>query len=244
MASRFSRFIKELGVADGIRLYSHFRTKRKAPISLSKIKYPVYFRGIHSDEKMFEQIFVNKEYHIKIPFDPSFIIDLGANVGYASIYFSNRFPNARIFAIEPEENNYRIAKKNTAPYKNVQLEKGAIWHKSEQINLIDKGYGEASYMVEKGDGVNPIRAYTIKEVMQMMNVQHIDILKVDIEGTEKELFESGYEEWLPLTKVLITETHDRYKAGCSRSLFNMIGKYDFSLTLSGENLVLYNNKLI
>ena len=244
MAGRFSRFRKVLGLGEGLRLYSHFKTGLKSPIHLSFLEHPVYFRGINSDAKMFEQIFVNKEYDVKIPFDPAFIFDLGANVGYASIFFANRFPGSKIFAIEPEENNYRMAEKNLAPYKNTRLIKGAVWHQPEVISVVDKGYGEAAYMVEKGTGGNEIRAYTIREIMDLMGASQIDILKVDVEGTEKELFEHGYEEWLPSTKVLITETHDRYKAGCSRALFSMISKYDFSLELSGENLVLYNNELV
>jgi hypothetical protein len=41
---------------------------------------------------MFEQIFYTKEYDINVPFEPKIIIDLGANVGFASVYFANRFP--------------------------------------------------------------------------------------------------------------------------------------------------------
>jgi len=244
MASRLPQFRKTLGFVTGYRLYMHFKSKSQRPIRLPFLQHPVYFRNIGSDAKMFEQIFVNKEYDVKIPVAPQVIIDLGANVGFASVFFANRFPNAKIFAIEPDESNYATAQKNLAPYKNVQLVKGAVWHKSQTINLVDKGYGVAAYMVEEGTGKNEVKAYTIKEIMEIMNTATIDILKMDVEGTEKELFESGSGEWLPVTKVLITETHDRYKPGTSRAVFNAVGKYDFSLELSGENLVLYNNNLV
>jgi hypothetical protein len=77
-----------------------------------------------------------------------------------------------------------------------------------------------------------------------MNITTIDILKIDIEGAEKEIFETNFENWITNTKVIIVETHDRYKKGTSKAIFNTIGKYDFSLELSGENLVLVNNNLV
>jgi hypothetical protein len=70
---------------------------------------------------------------------------------------------------------------------------------------------------------------------------HIDILKLDIEGSEKEVFETGYEHWLPKINILIIELHDKMKKGCSRAVFNAISKYDFSFDIKGENIIFTNN---
>jgi hypothetical protein len=80
--------------------------------------------------------------------------------------------------------------------------------------------------------------------MQLTGMNYIDILKIDIEGSEKEIFENGFEDLIPVTKLIIVETHDRYKPGTSKAVFSAIGKNDFSLELSGENLILYNNALV
>ena len=179
-----------------------------------------------------------------MPFEPKVILDLGANVGYASVLFTNRYPDAKIFAVEPDTGNYETAKKNLAGYPNVTLIKGAAWHTSENINLVDDGYGEAAYTVKSGEGKNMVKGYTMQEIMQIIGVSTIDLLKIDIEGAEKEIFENGSETWIPVTKIIIVETHDRYKKGSSNAVFNTIGKYDFSLELCGENLILYNNALV
>jgi hypothetical protein len=71
----------------------------------------------------------------------------------------------------------------------------------------------------------------------------IDILKLDIEGSEKEVFEAGFEYWLPRTKAIIIELHDHMRAGASKALFNAIGKYDFSFNMQHENLIFINRQL-
>ncbi len=244
MSNRIFRYINAFGFNRGLRLYLHTKKNLPTGFQLPFLKHPVYFRKTISDRMMFEQIFIEKQYNINIPFEPQTIIDLGANVGFASILFTNRFPDAKILAIEPDESNFLMAQKNTALYKNITLLKGAAWHKTEEIKIADYGNGEAAYMIEPGTGINTVRAYTIKEIMDLMSIKDIDILKIDIEGAEKEIFETGYEEWIPATKIIIVETHDRYKKGTSKAIFKSISKYNFSLEISGENLVLFNNNLL
>lgn len=239
------KYINGYGLVTGLRLY--FYTKNVPPngIQLPFLKHRVHLRKAMSDRLMFEQLFLKKEYDIEIPFEPKTIIDLGANAGFASIFFANRFPEAKIVCLEPDEENYQLTKKNTAAYQNITALKGAIWHKTERLKVVDHGHGEAAYMVEPGgEDAAAVQAYTVKDIMTLMNITEIDVLKIDIEGAEKEIFETGYETWLPFTKVLIAETHDRYKKGTSKAVFSSICKYDFSLELSGENLVLYNNNLL
>ena len=72
----------------------------------------------------------------------------------------------------------------------------------------------------------------------------IDILKIDIEGSEKEVFQHGYADWLPKIKVLIIELHDRMVPGASAAVFSAINQYDFSVDIKGENLVFTNNRLL
>jgi hypothetical protein len=62
--------------------------------------------------------------------------------------------------------------------------------------------------------------------MREHGVDYIDILKVDIEGSEKEVFESC-ETWIDRVGVLIVELHDRWKSGCSRSVHS--AAKDFSI---------------
>ena len=76
-------------------------------MGLVKVKVPgitssVKIRPRTSDRYAFEQIFLDDDYALPMGLQPRFVIDGGANVGYASIYFSNRYPNADIVAVEPD----------------------------------------------------------------------------------------------------------------------------------------------
>lgn len=239
LGSRLPSYIGQRGLVQGLRLYSHFKRNLKTPIKLPWLKHAVRFRG-GGDAKIFEQIFIDREYEFPISFEPRSIIDLGANVGYAALFFANRYPGAQIFSLEPESSNFEQAVLNTKLYPNIRMVQGAVWHEPAMINLVDKGLGEASFMVESGPGQNDIRAYTCAEIMEMMQIETIDILKIDIEGAEKNLFELNYQSWLPRTRVLMIETHDRYREGCSQSVYDAIGQFNFSKDQRGENLIFCN----
>lgn len=244
MPSRFSRYKQKIGFGNALKLYKHAKGIRESEIQFSFLEHPVCIRSIYSDIAIFEQIFIDREYDIEVAFSPKNIIDLGANVGYASLFFNAKFPQAKIIAVEPEANNFKQAQKSVASYKNIQLFNGAIWHNNENLFLVDNGLGEAGFMINSTEGSQRIKAYTIPELMNLMGASEIDILKIDIEGAEKEIFENDTTAWLPKTKVVIVETHDRYRKGTSKAVFAAMNQYDFSLTLSGENLIFTNNDLV
>ncbi|MEK6809367.1 MAG: FkbM family methyltransferase, partial [Nanoarchaeota archaeon] len=87
--------------------------QRPLQVRIKNVMHPLFLRPGTSDVPLLYHIFVEEEYNIKPKTKPSFIIDAGANVGFTAIYFANRFPKARIIAIEPEESNFKLLKKNT-----------------------------------------------------------------------------------------------------------------------------------
>jgi FkbM family methyltransferase len=243
MPSRFSKYKHVIGFSNALKLYSIAKAKVEKHVKFSFLPHPIYFRKNYSDLAIFEQVFINKEYDVKLNFTPKNIIDLGANVGYASLYFNYKYPNANIIAIEPETNNYNQAKKNLAPYNNIKLLNGAVWHNNDDLFLVDNGLGEAGFMVSDNKGNSTIKSYTINDLQKQLNTSEIDIIKIDIEGAELEIFENN-NDWIKQSKVIIVETHDRYRKGTSKAVFKAIIEHDFSLELSGENLIFTNNKLL
>lgn len=243
-----SSFIAKFGLLEGIKLYYKFKLNKTSEIKLNSLRYPIFMRPNTKDDYSFKEIFFDKDYDIEFPeFDKNeiVIIDGGANIGFASAYFTNKFPASQILALEPESENYTWLQKNTKNYENITTIKGGLWNKDSFLHVKDEGWGIRGFMVEEveQETKDTIRGCSIKTLMEKYNIESIDIFKIDIEGSEKELFEKNYEFWLPKTKCIIIETHDRMKEGCSKAVFNTIEKYDFDKFESGENVILINKQL-
>jgi FkbM family methyltransferase len=227
----------------GLIIYLQLKLAGEKKLKVPGIPHPLMLRGTPEDMYTFREIFMMKEYEIQLPdsLDPNIIIDAGANIGMTSVYLANRYPNAKIYSIEPDEGNFDQLTLNAAPYNQIIPIKGALWFREERISLVDKGLGNRSFMIERSTN-GTMNGISISYLMKKFNFQKIDLLKIDIEGSEKEVFETDYQEWLPQTGCLIVELHDRMKAGCSRSVFKAISNYDFNLEVKGENLVFFNSK--
>ena len=191
------------------------------------IKYPFFLRMGTSDISSFDQIFIFNEYDFDTNISPKVIIDAGANIGLASIYFANKYNGSRIFAIEPEESNFSLLQKNVASYSNIIALQAALWRENEEICLVDPGLGKWGFITE-GKGVNHehdsnlchyVKGITLDKIMQNNDLQRIDIVKIDIEGAEREVFEDT-SSWIEKVDAIIIELHERQKPGCTRSFEN------------------------
>lgn len=213
--------------------------------------HPVFIRNLTSDAWAYRTVIEREEYNFIVKESPKYIIDAGANIGMASLYFSNKYKEAIIIAIEPEENNYNLLKRNTEGYSNIVTIKAALWNKSEEIQLYETGLGNVGFMVETNDAVlrpaihkikHCTKTITVDEIIKKYNIDIIDILKIDIEGSEKEVFESC-ESWIFKTKCMIIELHERMKRGCNKAfyrnvkMFDQIGKCGENIYLSRENYI-------
>jgi FkbM family methyltransferase len=255
---RLFRIVLELGnyintfsLNKGVKIYYNIKARksRKISISLNNITHPFNIRSQTSDIYIFPQIFLEREYDFPLGFEPKVIIDAGANIGLSAIFFTNKYPKAKIISIEPEASNFLLLQENTENYNNIIPINKAISNISNQVlHVVNNGYGNSGFMTESiekssnEDSKPLIETITIDEIMNKYEYEFIDILKIDIEGYEKELFETNIENWIKNTRCIIIELHDRMKHGCSKSFFSAISKYDFSFMSQGENLIFINNK--
>jgi hypothetical protein len=78
--------------------------------------------------------------------------------------------------------------------------------------------------------------------MNNFNIDAIDILKIDIEGAEKEVFENS-DLWMRKTNVIIIELHERLKDGCCRVFYNKTNDFDREWS-QGDSIFLVKNNAI
>lgn len=240
--SRFSILKKHLSFSEAVSFYFKMKMGKWSNFKLKKLKHPFAIRNNPYDFATLEEVLLKGDYDIDLSFEPMTIIDGGANIGLTSIFFANKYPNAQIVSVEPETGNFEMLKKNSQHYPNISLLNTGIWSHTANLAIVDTGKGNNSFTVEElsAPTKDSIRAVSIADIMNERKWKTIDIVKLDIEGSEKTVFQKNYAGWLPFVRVLIVELHDRMVNGCSETVFNALGNYDFSKEINGENHIFFN----
>lgn len=205
------------------------------------LKTPLSLRVGTDDMTVLKQIFADNELDISLKETPETIIDAGANVGYSARFFNRCYPDADIISIEPEPSNIKIFRDNCHEIKKIHLIEGGLWPRSSFLEITNPdgrkdGFQVAEHSEESGAS---IRGYTITEILDKYNIDKVDLLKIDIEGSEKELFESDISCWISKVKVIAVECHDRFKTGCQKSVYNALKERSSDIKDVGEYKVFY-----
>lgn len=240
--------IRAFGLLQGLWFWWTFKILRWRRLCIPGIAFPVYLRNSIFDRFTLREIFIYREYDLPWPKGmpaPKRIIDAGANIGFTSVFWANRFPEATIIALEPEPENFAQLCRNAQPYSGIRPIQKALWKYPAHIAVRDHGYGQRGWIVEETSAEDPemIPAVSVGSLIESLRWETIDLLKIDIEGSEKMVFEAHYEEWLPKVRYLVIELHDRMIPGTSGAFFKAISQYDFSMEIKGDNLLFINNQL-
>jgi FkbM family methyltransferase len=209
-------------------------------------KYPVMarLRG-SSDMEVVNQIFVCDEYAcVRTISSPRLILDLGANVGYSSAYFLSCFPTATVVAVEPDPDNFELCRKNLAPYGDrAKVVLGAVWSKRSRLKLSRETFGDgrewATQVLESegNEDEATVDGWDVPSLLQLAGGKHIDLLKVDIERSELEIFGASSASWLPKVRNICIELHG---PDCKEVFLDALKDFDYDLGSSGELTTSWN----
>ncbi len=171
-----------------------------------------------SDILVYIQIFFHKEYlrieGLELPPRPT-IIDLGANVGLFMLYCKSKWQDAVVSCLEPDRQNYaqlikQIEVNNLA---DVQTINGGIWTTNKLLSITQRPEEMEWSLGVKPDASGNVLGITLSQLLRDSKFRKVDLLKMDIEGTEEYLFESV--DFLTTLKNsvsnLIMETHNPMK---------------------------------
>ncbi len=126
-------------------------------------------------------------------------LDIGAHVGYFSWIFSKLLgPQGRVYAFEPNSESYAILKSNAIRLPNVEVANVALGKRTERGTLcVPKegsmlGYVDASSTPHGStveEETKDVQIWNGTDFMRKRDVNHIDLLKVDVEGAECDVLE-------------------------------------------------------
>lgn len=193
------------------------------PALPGEYKTGIKLRPYSSDAKVFQQIFIQEEYKSVVDiYDqifgnaPKFLIDCGGNIGLASIYFKIKYPDLSLTLIEPFKENVEMIKLNFEGFgiQNFNLFEGGVWNKDVNLGInrdFRDGREWSISLNEAKGGENQITGFSLLRLMKELG-EVTDILKLDVEGAEKELF-SEYDyaaDILKRVKCIAIEIHDEF----------------------------------
>jgi len=197
------------------------------------------FKKITKINKYYETILLNKKNPL--------ILDLGAHIGLACKYFSITYPESKLICLEPELNNYKKLIYNNLHNKKVKFYNCAIGSGSGKglIYNPNKNKKNSAFQIRKSTQGN-IKILSVNSILKKFNHKKFIpfIIKIDIEGFEKDLFSKNL-EWIDKFPILIIELHDGIFEGKSNSnnFFEAISKRDRDFLYSGENIFSISNKM-
>lgn len=234
-------------------LLRHFKSKQPTYQFNYRGFGPVNVRVDESDIYTFVQVVKRSEYDVGIPsveehirkqYDDivatgrvPVIVDAGANVGAAALWFARRYPKAHIVAVEPESGNAAVLHRNAELEKNITVLEAAIGCSSGKVSLqgsTGSGWDVSTERSSEGE----INLVTMAEAIDTVENGTPFIAKIDIEGFESDLF-SQATDWVGAMKVIMIEPHDWIAPGNGSSLTfqRVLGQNEFELFIRGENLI-------
>ncbi len=174
-------------------------------INFARLAYPFFIRPGTKDVTVAINNFVREEYGAVIHvLQPRLLVDGGAYIGDTSAYFLSRYPSLRSIALEPMEDNLKIARRNLALYGDrVELLSMALTADGARVHMSGVETGARV----SDSGCVEVPSTTIAQILSSLPEGRIDILKLDIEGAEGPIFAQQPEAWLPYVDSIIVETH-------------------------------------
>jgi FkbM family methyltransferase len=211
----------------------------------------IHLRAGESDVAAVRQVFQKQEYDIAsiVPIGNRIrhryeeilksnavpvIVDAGANIGAASLWFLNKYPQAAVVAVEPEPGNLSILRKNADNQSRLFVLAAAIGSTEGFVSVKNEGLSWGAQTSRAKHGV-PI--VTMADAFRTAQGCPF-IAKIDIEGFESDLFSHNL-DWLNDVFVVYIEPHDWMLPGkhTSRSFQRAMGQKNFEIFIAGENLV-------
>jgi FkbM family methyltransferase len=153
----------------------------KMPIAEFQITDPQSFVEVYRD------YFCRGKFEFSADTSLPFIIDCGANVGVSVLYWKSLYPDSRILAFEPDPTACRALRLNCRPFSDIEIHEAAVWiaDGTTQFAAVGSDGGHLSNLTEMRSEIKQLDVKTTR--LKNFIRQHIDMLKIDIEGAEVEV---------------------------------------------------------
>jgi len=249
LASRLPKYTSAMGFLAGIG-YTLLKIREKLRLAPDEArvrsKYLVHTLSVRtrpsSDTLAFEQVCVDRDFDfVNRLSDPvRFVLDLGANIGCASAFFLTAFPNAFVLAVEPDPENALRCQENLRPYGDrARVVQGAVWHSGGELILSrgnQKDWGIQVRRAVRGETADVV-AYSVPDLLKQAGFPVVELLKIDIEGSEQTLFSENTDRWLSSVRNICIELHGQE---CEAAFLQALEGFQYDSDRLGEHMLCLN----
>lgn len=166
---------------------------RSGPVRVVTVRegrQPLRFAVADSAElEVLREVFVEREYELDLGTDPELILDVGSNVGAAIGFFRARYPRARIVGVEPDPAAFARLQANVGRLEGVTLLRVAAAATDGRRQFYPAASTWLSSLHPPAAGQEPVEveARTLDSLLDELGIEDVDLLKIDVEGSEAEI---------------------------------------------------------
>jgi FkbM family methyltransferase len=169
-----------------------------------------------ADPFIFGEVFVHRYYDLPLEGNPGTILDLGANIGFATLFLCRKYPNARIASVEPMGENLKVLEFNLRENRvDATVVRAAIAVEDGQVSMVhaDQDYGHKVAGIDfgremKGEQIEVV-AISMPSLLGKLGWERVGLLKIDVEGYEGLLLGQNC-EWLYRVDAICIECHEGF----------------------------------
>lgn len=206
--------VRVLGLREWRRLRNTFPDRWRGPAEdiafiIPPLLHPITVRAGTSDSAELVHTVLRACYGVHLPAAvPRTIIDAGANIGDSTAWYLSRFPEARVYALEPDAENFALLQRNCARYGDrcVTIQ-AALWPRDGSVVLgnRDSHSGIVARDARAGETAE-CEAISMTTLLERYGIDRVDIFKCDIEGAETEVFRNAG-EWVGRVGAVYADAH-------------------------------------
>ncbi len=173
------------------------------------LEYDLEYTDLLTLCPQWHDLFVREAFRVALGAEAPRILDCGANVGLASLYFKRLYPSARITAFEADPTIAAVLRGNLSRNgcQDVEVVSAAVWIEDGSIEFCSEGADSGTIGVfAAGISGTPKQVPSVR-LKPLLEREAIDLLKLDIEGSE-ELVLKDCSEALQNVRAILLDLHE------------------------------------
>lgn len=187
---------------------------------------------------MYDEIFKSEIYKFTTDKRSPYIIDAGANIGLASIYFKSLYPDAEIVAFEPDPNIYQVLKSNIKNFgfEGIELIEKGLWNDDLSLRFLSEGADAGILNTLSKSNTTNLKNVPVVSLKPYL-LKTVDFLKLDIEGAETVVLKDIAEDLNKVERIFVEYHSFLAQPQTLNEIINILKHANFRLYISSPGVV-------